>query len=156
METGRSSDNTRRYIDMNNLANHLGSQVCKALSGLHALTGCDYESSFTRKGKVRPLQITRGNNDFLKGLSITKVFFHPTLPFSKFVWFLYIFVILMQCQIFISGPKQCSVCHLRWVLLPFSPCLPFSISIAFPWSTLCFLNNLNGLVKFLHQNKLMQ
>ena len=83
METGRSSDNTRRYIDINNLANHLGSQVCKALPGLHALTGCDYESSFARKGKIRPLQIARGNDDFLKGLSMLGEEITPDLGSSK-------------------------------------------------------------------------
>lgn len=56
MDFGRSSDNTRRYVHITELANHLGTAVCKALPGYHALTGCDYTSPFFRKGKVNPLK----------------------------------------------------------------------------------------------------
>ena len=50
MDLRHSSDNTRE------LANHLGPVLCKALPGYHALTGCDYTSSFFRKGKVNQLK----------------------------------------------------------------------------------------------------
>lgn len=85
METGGSSGNTRRYIDINNLANHLGSQVCKALLDLHALTGCEYESSFARNGKIRPLQIARENDNFLKCLSMLGEQITPDLGSSKII-----------------------------------------------------------------------
>ena len=35
---------------------NLGSKVSKTLPALHAFTGCDYTSSFSRKGKIRPLK----------------------------------------------------------------------------------------------------
>ena len=41
MDLGCSSDNTRRYVHIIELANHLGTAVYKALPGYHALTGCD-------------------------------------------------------------------------------------------------------------------
>ena len=56
MDLGCSNDNTRRYVHITELANHLGTAVCKALPGYHALTGCDYTSPFFRKGKVNPLK----------------------------------------------------------------------------------------------------
>ena len=42
MDLGHSSDNARRYVHITELANHLGTAVCKTLPGYHALTGCDY------------------------------------------------------------------------------------------------------------------
>ncbi len=57
MDVGKSSNNTRRYIDVSSLADHLGVDLCKALPGLHAFTGCDYTAAFYRKGKFRPLTI---------------------------------------------------------------------------------------------------
>ena len=43
----------------------------------------DYESCFARKGKVRPLQVTRENDDFLKGLSMLEEEITPNLGSSK-------------------------------------------------------------------------
>ena len=45
---------TQRYIDINSLYNKLGPL---SLLSLHVLIGCDYTSSFSRKGKVRPFKI---------------------------------------------------------------------------------------------------
>jgi hypothetical protein len=56
MDLGHSSDNARRYVHITALANHLGSVLYKALPNYHPLTGCDYTSSFFRKGKVGPLK----------------------------------------------------------------------------------------------------
>ena len=52
---GHSSGNTRRYVHITELANYLSPVLCKALPAYHALTGCDYISSFFRKGKVNLL-----------------------------------------------------------------------------------------------------
>ncbi len=49
MEVGKSMNNTRMYIDVSSLASHLGVDVCKALPGLHAITGSDYTAVFYRK-----------------------------------------------------------------------------------------------------------
>ena len=41
-------------------------EVCKALIGLHALTGCDTVSAFAAKGKWRPLQMIAKNQTFVE------------------------------------------------------------------------------------------
>ncbi|KAG1684708.1 hypothetical protein GQR58_009314 [Nymphon striatum] len=66
---GYSADNTRRYAHITTLANHIGPVLCKALPGYHALTGCDYTSSFFRKGKVNPLKKAEKSPLHLEGLS---------------------------------------------------------------------------------------
>ena len=49
MDAGVSSKNTRRYIDINAIAQKITPSVCLALPSFHAFTGCDYTSSFFRK-----------------------------------------------------------------------------------------------------------
>ena len=52
--------NHRRYINVSHLAVCLEekqSGITDALIGLHALTGCDFTSSFCRKGKVMPFEL---------------------------------------------------------------------------------------------------
>ena len=70
MDLGHSSDNTRRYVHITALANHLGPVVCKALPGYRALTGCKYTSPFFRKGKVNPLKKAQKSALHLQGLSM--------------------------------------------------------------------------------------
>ena len=53
-----------RYIDIGKIVSAIGLQVCKALLGLHAFTGCDSVSSFAGIGKVKPLKILRKNDEF--------------------------------------------------------------------------------------------
>ena len=53
-----------RYIDITKIVCAIGLQVCKALLGLHAFTGCDSVSSFAGIGKVKPLKILRKNDEF--------------------------------------------------------------------------------------------
>ena len=43
---------SHRVIDVKAMATALGPDICKALPGLHALTGCDSTNSFHGKGKV--------------------------------------------------------------------------------------------------------
>jgi hypothetical protein len=49
MDTGTSSKNTRRLINVSELAKTLTPPVCSALPAFHAFTGCDYTASFLRK-----------------------------------------------------------------------------------------------------------
>ena len=69
MDTGSSSKNTRRTIDITNLAQHLGSDVYAALPGLHAFTGCDFTAAFMREGKSRPYDIMVSDASFLTAFS---------------------------------------------------------------------------------------
>ena len=68
MDLGHSSDNTRRYVHITELARHLGPVFCKALPGYHALTGCDYTAAFQGKGKVNPLKRAEINPLHLESL----------------------------------------------------------------------------------------
>lgn len=61
----KSSKQTRAvYIDISKVVLALGSQVCRALPGLHAFTGCDTVSAFFGKGKVAALKIVRRSKSF--------------------------------------------------------------------------------------------
>ena len=60
------TDNTRRFIDISNIATELEKQqpgLCDALTGFHSLTGCDFTSSFYRKGKKKPFEILQSDDD---------------------------------------------------------------------------------------------
>ena len=48
--------NSRHIIDVNALHKLLGLDLCKAVPGFHAFTGCDYNPAFFRKGKQRPFK----------------------------------------------------------------------------------------------------
>ena len=78
MDVGHSSLNTRRFIHITRLADHLGPILCKALPGYHTLTGCDYTSSFFRKGKVNPLKIA-GKKITLKHWEVLERLQHLTI-----------------------------------------------------------------------------
>lgn len=49
--------NKRRLINVTKLSEHYSQQMCKAMLGLHALTGCDSVSCFKGMGKVKPLKL---------------------------------------------------------------------------------------------------
>lgn len=49
--------NAHRYINITKLHTLLGPTVCSALPALHALTGCDYNPAFYRKGKKKPFEL---------------------------------------------------------------------------------------------------
>ena len=49
--------------DIGKIATHLGHDVCKALVGLHAFTGCDSVSAFAGKGKISALNTLEVNKD---------------------------------------------------------------------------------------------
>ena len=53
-----------RLIDISNMAASVGPDVCKALLGLHAFTGCDTASIFAGKGKIHALTIFKANAEF--------------------------------------------------------------------------------------------
>jgi hypothetical protein len=51
IETEFITKNTYRFIDVSLLSNHLGNQLCSALTGFNALTGCDYTTVLLGKEK---------------------------------------------------------------------------------------------------------
>ena len=58
--------NSRHIIGVNGLHKLLGLDLCKALPEFHALTGCDYNPAFFRKGKQRPFKILKNKEEFQK------------------------------------------------------------------------------------------
>lgn len=51
--------NKQRYVDLKKIHEHLGLSLCRSLPGFHALTGCDFNPAFFKKGKQRPFNILR-------------------------------------------------------------------------------------------------
>lgn len=45
-----------KMLNVTKLHEELGDSVCKSLPAFHAFTGCDYNSSFYNKGKLRPFK----------------------------------------------------------------------------------------------------
>lgn len=61
--------NSRHVIDVNALHEQLGVDVCKALPGFHAFTGCDYNPAFFRKGKQRPFKLLVKDKSYQKAFA---------------------------------------------------------------------------------------
>ena len=70
MDTGVSSKNTRRLINISQLATTLTPLVCRALPAFHAFTGCDFTASFMRKAKARPYELMVKNERFLSTFAV--------------------------------------------------------------------------------------
>ena len=68
LEVGTNSKNTLRYISIDDLYLELGETLCKTLPAYHELTGSDYTSSFSRKGKIKPLKIIENSPKFQSAL----------------------------------------------------------------------------------------
>ena len=50
------------------MRNSVSENVCDALLGLHALTGCDTTSAFKRRGKKTGLQLLQSNSQLRDGI----------------------------------------------------------------------------------------
>ena len=56
MDSGHSSSNSRRYIDINKIQKEIGQNMCSALPAFHAYSGSDFTSCFYMKGKKLPYE----------------------------------------------------------------------------------------------------
>lgn len=61
--------NAQRFINVTELYKSLGKNICKALPGFHAFTGCDYNPAFFRKGKKHPLSILYNSDNYQKAFA---------------------------------------------------------------------------------------
>ncbi|OXU16633.1 hypothetical protein TSAR_013301 [Trichomalopsis sarcophagae] len=59
----------QQIINLNTLYITLGNTLCTALPGFHALTGCDANPSFYRKGKKNPLKILCKSEEYQKAFT---------------------------------------------------------------------------------------
>lgn len=69
MEVGTKGKGNQRYVNVTKIAAAIGNSMCAALPGLHALTGCDYTSAFSRKGKNRPFTVISESDRFQGALA---------------------------------------------------------------------------------------
>ena len=73
-----------KYVDIASIGNVLGRNVCEALPGMRAITGCDTVSSFAGKGKLSAFQLVKKNvfhsKNFLPGLASPGSSVMQTLP----------------------------------------------------------------------------
>ena len=53
-----------KHVDIASTGNVLGKDVCEALLGMHAITGCDTVSSFAGKGQLSAFQLVKKNISF--------------------------------------------------------------------------------------------
>ena len=63
--------NKRRFINVTNISNELERQqvgLSEALIGFHALTGCDFNSAFYRKGKSVPFSYLEKDSNYVEAL----------------------------------------------------------------------------------------
>ncbi|GBP62840.1 hypothetical protein EVAR_44695_1 [Eumeta japonica] len=56
-QTLNGTGNNQRYINLTKVYEHLGPSLSRSLPGFHALTGCDFNPAFFKRGKKRPLNI---------------------------------------------------------------------------------------------------
>ena len=66
----RGKKNKIRIIDISRLATIIGRDVCTALLGMHAWTGCDSVSAFSGQGKIKAVNLIRSNDTFQEALSL--------------------------------------------------------------------------------------
>lgn len=57
LEIGLQSKNSLRFIDIDEIMKNLTRDLCRAMAGFYAFTGCVFTLAFNRKGKIRPLAI---------------------------------------------------------------------------------------------------
>ena len=72
VESGIQSKNNLRYIKINQLFDQIGEQLCKALPFYHAFTGCNYTSSFNRKGKIKLINLLEPNPELQEAFLICR------------------------------------------------------------------------------------
>ena len=58
-----------RYLNARKIAERLGPDICAALPGLHAFTGCDYTSAFIRHGKIKPFETAQHNEKYKRAFA---------------------------------------------------------------------------------------
>ena len=58
-----------RYLNARKIAERLGQDMCAALPGLHAFTGCEYTSAFLRHGKIKPFETVEQNDKYKRAFA---------------------------------------------------------------------------------------
>ena len=105
----RGSQSRTQYIDIRKMNLSLGNNLCEALLGYHAFTGCDTVSAFCGRGKTKPLKILMKHDKILqiftnlgKGWDISQ----ETLDTLK----------AFVCRMYVPSSKKVSVNDLQYEL----------------------------------------
>ena len=61
--------NKKRLINITELGSHYSENLCNALLGLHAFSGCDTVSAFKGKGKIKPMKLLLKSPSFCQVLA---------------------------------------------------------------------------------------
>ena len=69
MDAGLGSNNSRRYINIGQIADSLGDRLLDSLPGFHAITGSDATTAFMNKGKLRPYDLMVRNQSHIHMLA---------------------------------------------------------------------------------------
>ena len=59
----------KRLINITELGSHYSENLCNALLGLHAFSGCDTVSAFKGKGKIKPMKLLLKSSSFCQVLA---------------------------------------------------------------------------------------
>ena len=70
--------NRSRLISINKLTSNLGNDICKALLGFHAFSGCDSVSAFAGQGKIKGLKLIQQNQKFQEAFTTLGEHWHLT------------------------------------------------------------------------------
>ena len=68
----------QHVVDIQSLAGRLGIDVCNAIAGLHAFTGCDSTSAFSGKGKKLALDLIQNDNNLNRAMQLLGTNFEVT------------------------------------------------------------------------------
>jgi len=60
-----TKQSTTTYVDVSKVVQVVGGQVCRALPGFHAFTGCESVSALFGQGKVKALKLLSQNRSFV-------------------------------------------------------------------------------------------
>ena len=71
MDVGLSANNSRRYINVNQIADTMDGSLLDALPGFHSFTGSDCTCAFMNKGKSRPYDLMETSPNHVGDTHIT-------------------------------------------------------------------------------------
>ncbi|KAK3731327.1 hypothetical protein QZH41_001755 [Actinostola sp. cb2023] len=95
------------YLEISDIADSAGPQLCDALPGVHAFTGCDSTSSFAGKGKKVAVKICKNDPVACQGMALLGQSFEmDEVPFSECEKF--------ACKMY-GWPDQTDVNNCRYV-----------------------------------------
>lgn len=61
--------NKRRLLNVNEIVQNTGEDICSVLPAIHCFTGCDTTSAFVRRGKIAPIKLIEKTPQFIQILS---------------------------------------------------------------------------------------